>query len=53
MYILNIARAIIKMPFSDIRNFIFENYYKQIRFSEEKRYYSVKRLKKIFIVACK
>ena len=31
---------------------VFENYYKQIGFSKENSYYSVKRLKKI-IVTCK
>ena len=46
MYILNIARAIKKMSVNEIRDFIFENYYKRIRFSKENNYYSVKRLKK-------
>ena len=30
MYILIIARAIEKMPANEIRDFIFEKYYKQI-----------------------
>ena len=30
MYILNIARAIKKMSVNEIRDFIFENYYKRI-----------------------
>ena len=32
MYTLNIAKAIKKMPINEIRDFIFENYYKQIGF---------------------
>ena len=35
---------------NEIKNFIFENYYKQIGFSKENSYYSMKRLKKRFIV---
>ena len=31
MYILNIARAMKKMPVKEIKEFIFENYYKQIK----------------------
>ena len=46
MYILNIARAIKKMPNNEIRDFIFENYYKRIGFSKENSYYSMKHLKK-------
>ena len=55
MYILNIPRTIKKMSVNEIREFIFENYYKRIRFSKENSYYSMKRLKKKkrFIVACK
>ena len=40
------------MPANEIRDFIFQNYYKIIGFSKENSYYSMKRLKKI-IVACK
>ena len=46
MYILNIARAIKKMSVNENRYFIFENYYKQIGFSKESSYRSMKRLKK-------
>ena len=46
MYILNIARAIKKMSGYEIKDFIFENCYKRIRFSKENSYYSMKRLKK-------
>ena len=53
MNILNISRAIKKMSVNEIRDFIFENYYKRIEFSKENSYYSMKRLKKRFIVACK
>ena len=46
MYILNIARAIKKTSVNEIRDFIFENYYKRIEFSREDSYYSMKRLKR-------
>ena len=46
MYILNIDGAINKMSFNEIRDFIFEDYYKRIGFSKENSYYSMKRLKK-------
>ena len=42
MYALNIARAIKKMTSNEIIDFIFENYYKQIGFSKENSYYSMK-----------
>ena len=35
-----------KMFVSEIRDFIFENYYKQIESSKENIYYSMKRLKR-------
>ena len=38
---------------NEIRDFIFKNYYKRIVFSKESSYYSMKRLKKRFNVACK
>ena len=39
---------------NEIRDFVLENYYKQIGFYKENNYYSTKRLKKKrFIVACK
>ena len=50
MYIQNIARAIKKMTVNEIRDFVFENYYKQIGFSEENSYYSLKRLKYLFLL---
>ena len=34
------------MAVNEIRDFIFENYYKKIGFSLEKNYYLLKRLKK-------
>ena len=52
MYILNIASAIKKMSVKEIRDSIFENYYKRIGFSKENNYYSMKRLKKRFVAAC-
>ena len=46
MYTLNIVKAIKKMSVNDIRDFIFENYYKQMGFSMEVSYYLMKRLKR-------
>ena len=46
MYILNIARAIKMMSVNEIKDFIFETYYKRIRFSKENSYYSMKHLRK-------
>ena len=46
MYILNIAKALKKRSVNEIKDFIFENYYKRIGFSKESSYYSMKRLKK-------
>ena len=43
MYILNIPSAIKKMSVNEIRDFIFENYYKRILFSNENRYYLMKK----------
>ena len=41
------------MSVNEIRDFIFENYYKQIGFSKESSYYSMKHLRKTrFIAAC-
>ena len=45
MHILNIAKAIKKMSINEIRDFIFENYYKRIGFSKENSYYLLNRLK--------
>ena len=46
MYILNITKAMKKMSVNEIKDFIFENYYKRIGFSKENSYYSMKRLKR-------
>ena len=46
MYTLKIVRAIKKMSVNEIKDFIFENYFKQIGFSKESSYYSSKRLKR-------
>ena len=45
MYALNVVTTIKKMTVNELRDFIFENYYKQIGFVKEKSYYSIKRLK--------
>ena len=52
MYTLNIASAIKKMTVNGLREFIFENYYNRIGFVKESSYYSMKRLKKRFVIAC-
>ena len=46
MYILNIANAIKKMTIKELKDLIFENYYRQIGFTKENSYYSIKRQKK-------
>ena len=46
MYILNIANAMTKMTVNEIRNFIFEKYYKQIGIFKENSYNSMKHQKK-------
>ena len=43
MYILNIPSTLKKMSVNEIKDFIFENYYKRIVFSKENRYYSMKK----------
>ena len=53
MYILNIASAIKKMSVNEIKDFSFENYYKQIGFSKENCYYSMKHQKKQILLATK
>ena len=53
MYILNIDSAMKKMTVNELRDFIFEDYYKRIGFVKESGYYSMKHLKKKrFVVAC-
>ena len=46
MYILSIASAIKKISVNEIRDIIFENYYKRIEFSNKNSYYSMKHQKK-------
>ena len=46
MYILNIIKAIKRMSINEVRDCLFENYYRRIGFSKESSYYSIKRLKK-------
>ena len=50
MYTLNIIKAIRKIPVNDIRDFIIENYYKRIGFSKEDSYYSMKCLKRKYLL---
>ena len=48
MHILNIAKAIKKMPLNAIEELIIGNYYKRIEFSKESSYRSMKHMKKKF-----
>ena len=50
MYNPNIAGAVKKMSFNEFRDFICEIFYKRIGFSKENSYYSIKRLKKVFLL---
>ena len=52
MHTLNIATALRKMRFTELGDFIFENYYKTTGYLEGTSYYSMKSMKKIFAVAC-
>ena len=45
------TKTIKNMSINEIKDCIFENYYKRIGFSTESSYYSMKRLKKTFIAA--
>ena len=54
MYILHITSAIKNISVNGLRDFIFENYYKQIWFVKERSYYSMKCLKnKRFVITYK
>ena len=44
--ILTIVRTIKKISINKVRDFTFEQYYKQLGFSKESSYHSIKRLKK-------
>ena len=46
MHTLIITKALQMISFNEIREFISEIYYKQVGFSKENNYYSMKRLKK-------
>ena len=46
MYILNIANTLKKMTVKELKDFVRENCYKQIEFTKENSYYSMKRQKK-------
>ena len=53
MYTLNIASAIKKISIDELRDFIFENYFKEIGFVKGRSYYSMKCLeRKKFVVTC-
>ena len=40
MYILGVIHVVKNMSINKIKDFMFENYYKQIGFSKESSYYS-------------
>ena len=46
MYILNILNAIKKITIKEITNFIYEKYYRRVKFPRENSYYSIKHQKK-------
>ena len=52
MYILNITSAVKKMSVNETRDFIFENCYKQIGFSRENSFYSMKHQNKRSAIVC-
>ena len=52
MHILYIACNIKKMSINEIKDCIFENYYKRIGFSKENSYYSMKHQKKRSTIVC-
>ena len=52
MYILNILSAI-KMVIKELKDSVFKNYYKQIKFTKGNSYYSIKQKERIFALACK
>ena len=43
---MNIHSAIKKMKIKELKDFIFENYYRQIEFTKQNSYYSMKHQKK-------
>ena len=50
MYIVNTVIAIQKMPVNEDRGFIFETYYKRIGLSKENNFYSIKLLKRKYLL---
>ena len=46
IYILNIDIAIRLLTVNELKDFIFENYYRQMGVAKENNYYSMKRQKK-------
>ena len=50
MYILNISKAIKKMSINEIKDFIFENYYKRIGFSKESSNETFAKKRKLLLV---
>ena len=47
MYILNNAKAIKTTSINEVKDFIFENYFKRIGFSKKVSYISMKHLNKL------
>ena len=46
MYVLNITSALKKMTVNELRDFVLENHYKRIGFSDENCYCSMKHQQK-------
>ena len=49
MHTLKITSAIKKMTVNELGDFIYENYYKRIKFARENSYYSIKKKKKKYL----
>ena len=52
MHKLNIISAIKKMTIKELRDFIYENYYRRIVFTKENSYYLMKHQKKNLVNDC-
>ena len=48
MYLLNVEKVFTKWRQKNLKEFVFESYYKQIGFSEKDGYYSLGKVKNIY-----
>ena len=54
MYILNLLSTVNKKKtVKELKDFIFENYYRGIGFTNENSYYSMKKMKDLLLLATK